>query len=73
MSKLRKGRPPPNKGLTHNNRTKQKMKDNHWFCTEQQHDFNLSHAIPQCLASRQVAPSLNFELHKQVLAELVTQ
>lgn len=49
------------------------MKDNHWFCTEQQHDFNLSHAIPQCLASRQVAPSLNFELHKQVLAELVTQ
>ena len=49
------------------------MKNNHWFCTEQQHDFQLHHAIPQCLASRQVVPSLNFELHKQVLAELVTQ
>ncbi len=49
------------------------MKDKNWFCTEQQHDFQLHHAIPQCLASRQVVPSLNFELHKQVLAELVTQ
>ena len=49
------------------------MKDNHWFWIEQQHDFQLHHAIPQCLGSRQVLPSLNFELHKQVLAELVTQ
>ncbi len=49
------------------------MKDKNWFCTEQQHDFDLTHAIPQCLASKQVVPSLNFELHKQVLAELVTQ
>ena len=49
------------------------MKDKNWFCTEQQSDFDLTHAIPQCLASQQVAPTLNFELHKQVLAELVTQ
>ena len=49
------------------------MKDKNWFCTEQQHDFDLTHAIPQCLATQQVVPTLNFELHKQVLSELVTQ
>jgi UDP-N-acetylglucosamine transferase subunit ALG13 len=49
------------------------MKDKNWFCTAQQHNFQLKHAIPSCLANQLVVPSLNFELHKQVLAELVTQ
>lgn len=31
MSKLRKGKPPPNKGIEHSPKTKQKMKDNHWL------------------------------------------
>ena len=31
MSNLRKGISPPNKGLAHNNKTRQKMKDNHWL------------------------------------------
>lgn len=31
MSKLRKGISPPNKGLVHNNKTRQKMKDSHWL------------------------------------------
>lgn len=31
MSKLRKGKTPPNKGIKHSLKTKQKMKDNHWL------------------------------------------
>jgi len=49
------------------------MKDKNWFCIAQQHDFQLKLAIPSCLENKLVVPSLNFELHKQVLAELVTQ
>ena len=49
------------------------MKDKNWFCIAHQHDFQLKHAIPSCLANQLVVPSLNFELHKKVLAELVTQ
>jgi UDP-N-acetylglucosamine transferase subunit ALG13 len=44
-----------------------------WFTVVEQHDFQLQKAIPICLTSAQVLPELNFDLHKQVLGELVTQ
>jgi predicted glycosyltransferase len=44
-----------------------------WFTVVEQHDFQLQKAIPICLTSSQVLPELNFDLHKQVLGELVTQ
>jgi predicted glycosyltransferase len=49
------------------------LKERNWFYITQQHDFQLAKAIPECLVSRYEAPTLNFDLHKQVLAELVTQ
>lgn len=49
------------------------LKERNWFCVAQQHDFQLANAIPECLSIQQVLPTLNFDLHKQVLAELGTQ
>ena len=49
------------------------MQEKNWFVAHQQHDFQLNTAIPFCLQKALVAPTLNFELHKQVLSELVTQ
>jgi len=49
------------------------LKERNWFFVAQQDNFQLAKAIPECIASRYVAPTLNFDLHKQVLAELVTQ
>ena len=50
-----------------------RLKEKKWFWVEQQHNLQLAQAISHCLTSQQISPSLNFELHKQVLAELVTQ
>jgi UDP-N-acetylglucosamine transferase subunit ALG13 len=49
------------------------MKEKNWFVVDQQNDFQLNSAIPFCLEKELGAPALNFELHKQVLSELVTQ
>jgi UDP-N-acetylglucosamine transferase subunit ALG13 len=49
------------------------MKEKNWFVVDQQNDFQLNSAIPFCLEKELVVPTLNFELHKQVLSELVTQ
>jgi UDP-N-acetylglucosamine transferase subunit ALG13 len=49
------------------------MKEKKWFVVDQQNDFQLNSAIPFCLEKELVVPTLNFELHKQVLSELVTQ
>ncbi len=49
------------------------MKERNWFWVEQQHNLQLAQAISHCLTSQQISPTLNFDLHKQVLAELVTQ
>lgn len=49
------------------------MKEKNWFVIEQQNDFQLKTAIPFCLKKELVVPTLNFEQHKQVLSELVTQ
>lgn len=49
------------------------LKERNWFFVVHQDNFQLCKAIPECLTSRYVAPTLNFDLHKQVLAELVTQ
>ncbi|MFM1793934.1 MAG: hypothetical protein RL642_319 [Bacteroidota bacterium] len=49
------------------------LSEKKWFLTEQQADFQLSKLIPDCLQKEQVLPPLNFDLHKQVLAEFVTQ
>lgn len=49
------------------------LKERNWFCVEQQHDFQLANTISECLSTQHVLPSLNFDLHKQVLAELVTK
>ncbi|MEY2811824.1 MAG: hypothetical protein RI991_819 [Bacteroidota bacterium] len=49
------------------------LQEKNWFVVHQQHDFQLNTAIPFCLQKALVAPALNFELHKQVLLELVTQ
>ena len=49
------------------------MHQRNWFTVVEQHDFQLKKAIPICLASAEVLPKFNFDLHKQVLGELVTQ
>lgn len=49
------------------------MKEKNWFIVAQQDDFQLKIIIPFCLEKKMVVPTLNFELHKQVLSELVTQ
>lgn len=49
------------------------LQEKKWFGVQQQHDFQLNTAIPFCLQKTLVAPALNFELHKQVLLELVTK
>ena len=49
------------------------MKEKNWFVVAQQDDFQLNIIIPFCLEKKMVVPTLNFELHKQVLLELVTQ
>jgi UDP-N-acetylglucosamine transferase subunit ALG13 len=49
------------------------LKERNWFYVTQQHNFQLAEAIPECMVSLYEAPTLNFDLHKQVLAELVTQ
>ncbi len=49
------------------------LKERNWFFVAHQDNFQLAKAIPECLTSRYVVPTLNFDLHKQVLAELVTQ
>lgn len=49
------------------------MKEKNWFVVDQQNDFQLKTAIPFCLKKELVVPALNFEQHKQVLSELVTQ
>jgi hypothetical protein len=49
------------------------MKEKNWFVVDQQNDFQLKTAIPFSLKKELVVPALNFEQHKQVLSELVTQ
>ena len=51
----------------------QLMEERNWFVVEQQANFQLNTAIPFCLRKELIFPTLNFDLHKQVLSELVTQ
>jgi UDP-N-acetylglucosamine transferase subunit ALG13 len=63
----------PTPGQTEQLYLAQLLAKKNWFLTEQQADFQLNELIPQCLQEEQVLPNLNFDLHKQVLAELVTK
>ncbi|MEY3059589.1 MAG: hypothetical protein RL000_941 [Bacteroidota bacterium] len=63
----------PTPGQTEQLYLAKRMQEKNWFVVHQQDDFQLNAAIPFCLQKTLVAPTLNFELHKQVLLELVTQ
>lgn len=63
----------PTPGQTEQLYLGQLMKEKKWFIVEQQDDFQLTRAIPFCLGKELVRPTLDFELHKQVLSELVTK
>lgn len=63
----------PTPGQTEQLYLGEQMKEKKWFVVEQQNDFQLYTSIPFCLGKELSLPTLNFELHKQVLSELVTQ
>lgn len=63
----------PTPGQTEQLYLAQLMQERNWFVVAQQDDIQLNTAIPFCLRKDLVVPTLNFELHKQVLLELVTQ
>jgi UDP-N-acetylglucosamine transferase subunit ALG13 len=63
----------PTPGQTEQLYLAQLMQERNWFVVAQQDDIQLNNAIPFCLGKDLVVPTLNFQLHKQVLLELVTQ
>lgn len=63
----------PTPGQTEQLYLAQLMEERNWFVVEQQANLQLNTAIPFCLGKELVFPTLNFDLHKQVLLELVTQ